>query len=134
MDTSFVKTSEVQALLDRAAGLNQARGDARLKAIVRDIVEASAEIIVRHDISEDEFWGAVNFLQKGAPEFGLLVPGSGLEHFLDLFMDAKDAEAGLNGGTPRTIDGASRTSDGASCEMRSRFSADSARERSCSMY
>ena len=63
MDTSFVKTPEVQALLDRAAGLNQQGGDARLKAIVRDIVEASAEIIVRHDISEDEFWGAVNFLQ-----------------------------------------------------------------------
>jgi catechol 1,2-dioxygenase len=105
MDTSFVKTPEVQALLDRAAGLNQPGGDARLKAIVRDIVEASAEIIVRHDISEDEFWGAVNFLQKGAPEFGLLVPGSGLEHFLDLFMDAKDAEAGLTGGTPRTIEG-----------------------------
>jgi catechol 1,2-dioxygenase len=105
MDTSFVKTPEVQALLDRAAGLNQPGGDARLKAIVRDIVEASAEIIVRHDISEDEFWGAVNFLQKGAPEFGLLVPGSGLEHFLDLFMDAKDAEAGLTGATPRTIEG-----------------------------
>jgi len=33
------------------------------------------------------------------------VPGSGLEHFLDLFMDAKDAEAGLTGGTPRTIEG-----------------------------
>jgi catechol 1,2-dioxygenase len=105
MDTSFVKTPEVQALLDKAAGLNQPGGDARLKAIVRDIVEASAEIIVRHDISEDEFWGAVNFLQKGAPEYGLLVPGSGLEHFLDLFMDAKDAETGLSGGTPRTIEG-----------------------------
>ncbi|MCK1296830.1 MULTISPECIES: dioxygenase [unclassified Bradyrhizobium] len=105
MDASFVKTPEVQALLDKAAGLNQRGGDARLKAIVRDIVEASAEIIVRHDISEDEFWGAVNFMQKGASEYGLLVPGSGLEHFLDLFMDAKDAEAGLTGGTPRTIEG-----------------------------
>ncbi|WP_024517176.1 dioxygenase [Bradyrhizobium sp. Tv2a-2] len=105
MDTSFVKTPEVQALLDKAAGLNQSGGNSRLKAIVRDIVEAGAEIIVRHDISEDEFWGAVNFLQKGAPEFGLLVPGSGLEHFLDLFMDAKDAEAGRTGGTPRTIEG-----------------------------
>jgi catechol 1,2-dioxygenase len=105
MDTSFVKTTEVQALLDKAAGLNQPSGNSRLKAIVRDIVEAGAEIIVRHDISEDEFWGAVNFLQKGAPEFGLLVPGTGLEHFLDLFMDAKDAEAGRTGGTPRTIEG-----------------------------
>ena len=105
MDSSFVKTSEVQALLDKAAGLGQPGGDPRLKAIFRDIIEASAEIIVRHDVSEDEFWGAVNFLQKGASEYGLLVPGSGLEHFLDLFMDAKDAEAGLTGGTPRTIEG-----------------------------
>ncbi|MGY8667876.1 dioxygenase [Bradyrhizobium sp. UFLA05-109] len=105
MDTSFVKTANVQALIDKAAGLNQPGGDARLKAIVRDIVEAGAEIIVRHDISEDDFWGAINFLQKGAPEFGLLVPGTGLEHFLDLFMDAKDAEAGRTGGTPRTIEG-----------------------------
>src|SRR5215469_12225189 len=105
MDTSFVKTPNVQALLDKAAGLDQSGGDSRLKAIVRDIVEAGANIIVRHDISEDEFWGAINVLQKGAPEFGLLVPGSGLEHFLDLFMDAKDAEAGLTGGTPRTIEG-----------------------------
>jgi catechol 1,2-dioxygenase len=105
MDTSFVKTANVQALLDKAAGFNQPSGDTRLKAIVRDIVEAAAEIIVRHDISEDEFWGAINFLQKGAPEFGLLVPGTGIEHFLDLFMDAKDAEAGRTGGTPRTIEG-----------------------------
>jgi catechol 1,2-dioxygenase len=105
MDTSFVKTPEVQALLDKAAGLDQQGGDPRLKAIIRDIVEATAGIIVRHDISEDEFWGAVNFLQKGAAEYGLLVPGSGLEHFLDLFMDAKDAEVGLTGGTPRTIEG-----------------------------
>jgi catechol 1,2-dioxygenase len=105
MNTSFVETPEVQSLLDKAAGLNQEGGDPRLKAIFRDIVEAGAKIIVRHDISEDEFWGAVNFLQKGAAEYGLLVPGSGLEHFLDLFMDAKDAEAGLTGGTPRTIEG-----------------------------
>src|SRR6202000_490017 len=87
------------------AGLDQPSGDPRLKAIFRDVVEAAAQIIVRHDISEDEFWGAGNFLQKGAPEFGLLVPGCGLEHFLDLFMDAKDAAAGLTGGTPRTIEG-----------------------------
>jgi catechol 1,2-dioxygenase len=100
-----VKTPEVQALLDKAAGLDQQGGDPRLKAIIRDIVEATAGIIVRYDISEDEFWGAVNFLQKGAAEYGLLVPGSGLEHFLDLFMDAKDAEVGLTGGTPRTIEG-----------------------------
>lgn len=105
MDLSFVKTPEVQKLLDRAAGVQTEGGDPRLKAILRDIIEASAEIIVKHDVSESEFWSAVGFLQNGAPELGLIVPGVGLEHFLDLYMDAKDAEAGLTGGTPRTIEG-----------------------------
>jgi catechol 1,2-dioxygenase len=59
---------------------------------------------VRHDISESEFWLAVKYLADGAGEIGLIVPGTGLEHFLDLYLDAK-AEAGLSGGTPRTIEG-----------------------------
>jgi catechol 1,2-dioxygenase len=105
MDVSFVKTAAVQKLFDGAAGLKGEGGNPRLKAILRDLVEASAEIIVKHDVSESEFWNAVGFLQNGAAEFGLLVPGIGLEHFLDLYMDAKDAEAGLTGGTPRTIEG-----------------------------
>ncbi|NMN04759.1 MULTISPECIES: dioxygenase [unclassified Novosphingobium] len=105
MDDSFVKTHEVQALFDTAAGIGSADGSPRVKAIMRDIIEAAAAVIVRHDVSESEFWQAVTFLQQGADEFGLLVAGTGLEHFLDLFMDAKDAEAGLTGGTPRTIEG-----------------------------
>jgi catechol 1,2-dioxygenase len=105
MDTSFVKTDEVQRLLDRVVGAETDQGNPRLKAILRDLVESLMTLIVRHDISEDEMWGAVTFLQGGAPEFGLLMPGVGLEHFLDLYMDAKDAEAGLTGGTPRTIEG-----------------------------
>lgn len=105
MPTDFVKSQPVQALLDRAAGLDRDGGDPRLKAVVRDLTEAVAGVIVRHDISEDEFWGGVNFLAGAGPEFGLLVPGTGLEHFIDLYLDAKDAESGLSGGTPRTIEG-----------------------------
>lgn len=105
MDTSFVKTPPIQDLLDRVAGTASDEGDPRIKAITRDLVESLMELIVKHDISENEVWGAVNFLQAGAPEFGLLMPGVGLEHFLDLYMDAKDAEAGKTGGTPRTIEG-----------------------------
>jgi hypothetical protein len=74
---------------------------------MRDLLEASMAIIVRHDISESEFWGAVNYLSESGPEMGLLAAGTGLEHFMDLFLDAKDAEAGLTGGTPRTIEGPS---------------------------
>jgi catechol 1,2-dioxygenase len=105
MNVDFVGTQPVQDLLDRASGTSVAGGDPRLKAVLRDTLEALMKVIVKHDISESEFWQAISFLQQGAGEFGLLVPGVGLEHFLDLFMDAKDAEAGRNGGTPRTIEG-----------------------------
>lgn len=105
MDVNFVKTPEIQQLLDRASGVNESGGNARLKGIMRDLTESVMEVIVKHDISENEFWTAMKFLADGAGEIGLIVPGVGLEHFLDLYMDAKDADAGLTGGTPRTIEG-----------------------------
>lgn len=103
--TDIVGSPAVQALFDRAAGLEGSGGNPRLKAIVRDLLESLAAVIERHDISEDEFWKGLQFLQEGAGEFGLIAPGLGIEHFLDLHMDAKDAEAGRSGGTPRTIEG-----------------------------
>lgn len=103
--TQIVKSQAVQSLLDRASGTTEAGGNPRLKAITRDLLEAIMVLIEKHDISESEFWGAIKFLQDGAGEFGLIAPGVGLEHFLDLHMDAKDAEAGRTGGTPRTIEG-----------------------------
>lgn len=47
----------------------------------------------------------MTYLSEASGEIGLIVPGTGLEHFLDLYMDAKDAEAGRTPGTPRTIEG-----------------------------
>lgn len=105
MEETFVDSAPIRSLLDRAAGLDSGTGDARLKGIMRDLLEATARVIVRHDVTESEFWGAVKYLQDSAGEIGLIVPGIGLEHFMDLYMDAKDAEAGLTGGTPRTIEG-----------------------------
>ena len=103
--TDIVRSAPVQSLLDRASGLGESGGNPRLKAITRDLLQAIMTIIDEHDISESEFWQAVKFLQDGAGEFGLIAPGAGLEHFLDLHMDAKDAAAGRIGGTPRTIEG-----------------------------
>ncbi|HZU63581.1 MAG TPA: dioxygenase [Novosphingobium sp.] len=105
MTEDFVTTPAIQALLDKACGIGAAGGQPRLKAILRDLLEATMRIIVRHDISENEFWAAARYLAEGAGEIGLIMPGTGLEHFLDLYNDAKDAEAGLSGGTPRTIEG-----------------------------
>src|SRR5690606_13549961 len=70
-----------------------------------DLVEAIMKTIVKYDVTEDEFWSAVKFLQDGSGEFGLIVPGIGLEHFMDLVLDERDKEAGRTGGTPRTIEG-----------------------------
>jgi catechol 1,2-dioxygenase len=103
--TDIVRSAAVQSLLDRASGLGESGGNPRIKAITRDLLQATMAIIEKHDISESEFWQAVKFLQDGADEFGLIAPGVGLEHFLDLHMDAKDAAAGRTGGTPRTIEG-----------------------------
>src|SRR5207245_8701809 len=89
--TNLVAAKEVQTLLDRASGIGEAGGNARLKAIMRDFLESTMSLIEKHDISQSEFWQAINYLQNGASEFGLIVPGVGIEHFLDLHMDAKDA-------------------------------------------
>lgn len=105
MTENFVQTPAIQTLLDRASGKDVEGGNERLKVILRDLLEAAMTIIVRHDVSESEFWQAAKYLTDGAGEMGLIVPGVGLEHFMDLYLDAKDAEAGLTGGTPRTIEG-----------------------------
>ena len=103
--TDFVKSEAVQALLDRASGVDGSGGNQRLKPIVRDLLESLMAVVEKHDISESEFWLGIDFLAKGAPEFGLIAPGVGIEHFLDLYMDEKDVRAGRSGGTPRTIEG-----------------------------
>jgi catechol 1,2-dioxygenase len=105
MQESFIDSAPVRNLLDRAAGLDNNDGDARLKGVVRDLLEAVARVVVRYEIKESEFWAAIKYLQDGAGEIGLIIPGVGLEHFMDLYMDAKDAEAGISSGTPRTIEG-----------------------------
>jgi len=105
MTEDFITTKAVQSLLDRAAGMDNDGGDARLKAISRDILEAIMTVIVRHEVTQSEFWSAVKFFQDGTEEFGLLAAGTGIEHFMDLVLDARDVEAGKTGGTPRTIEG-----------------------------
>ena len=63
------------------------------------------ETIDQFDVTDDEFWHALNFIAGGAPEFGLWAAGLGLEHFLDIRADLKDQAEGITQGTPRTIEG-----------------------------
>ncbi|MDE2005077.1 MAG: catechol 1,2-dioxygenase [Rhodospirillales bacterium] len=100
-------TKPVQSLLDKVAGTGGETGDARFKAIVRSATESLFRLIEEFDIQPDEFWAAMGYLTRlgQSGEVGLLVPGLGLETFLDLRMDQAEAASGLEGGTPRTIEG-----------------------------
>ena len=74
---------------------------------MRRILDDTAKLIEEMQVTPDEFWKAVDYLNRlgSRQEAGLLAAGLGLEHYLDLLLDAQDAEAGLTGGTPRTIEG-----------------------------
>jgi len=107
MTVKVSHTAAMQDLFKEAAGLNNDQGSPRVKQIMLRLINDAAKLIEDLEISEDEFWKTVDYLNRlgGRNEVGLLVPGLGLEHFLDVLQDAKDAEAGLTGGTPRTIEG-----------------------------
>jgi catechol 1,2-dioxygenase len=103
--SDLVDNHQVQRLLDKVSGMD--KGDARLKRIARRVVSDLFKTIEEFDIQPDEFWAAMSYLTTlgQANEVGLLVPGLGLETFLDLRTDAAEREAGIEGGTPRTIEG-----------------------------
>ena len=81
--------------------------DLRLKRIVHRVVSDLFRRIEDFDVQPDEFWSAMAYLSRlgQANEVGLLVPGLGLETFLDMRLDQAEQKAGLEGGTPRTIEG-----------------------------
>lgn len=107
MTVNISQTAEVQRFFEEASGQLNERGDPRTKALVRRILDDTAKLIEEMQVTPDEFWKAVDYLNRlgGRQEAGLLAAGLGLEHYLDLLLDAQDAEAGLTGGTPRTIEG-----------------------------
>lgn len=107
MSDSLMGTQEVKALLNKVAGFEQSGGDERLKRIVHRVVADLFRTIEEFDIQPSEFWSAMGYLTRlgQANEVGLLVPGLGLETFLDLRADQAERDAGLAGGTPRTIEG-----------------------------
>src|SRR4051812_22748386 len=107
MSDSLMETKEVKNLLMKVSALGDSSGDLRLKRIVHRVVSDLFRTIEEFDIQPDEFWTAMSYLTRVGQgnEIGLLVPGLGLETFLDLRMDQAEKKAGLDGGTPRTIEG-----------------------------
>ncbi len=107
MSNVFVQQPAIQKLLRDSAGLDVAGGDERFKAIIHRLLENICTLIDDYNVTEEEFWHAVNYLHElgGRQEAALLAAGLGLEHFLDLRQDAIDAAAHRETGTPRTIEG-----------------------------
>jgi catechol 1,2-dioxygenase len=105
--SDLLETREVQSLLTKVSGLGNDKGDPRVKRIVHRVVSDLFKTIEEFDVQPDEFWAAMSYLTElgQANEVGLLVPGLGLETFLDLRTDQAERKAGIEGGTPRTIEG-----------------------------
>ena len=111
--TDILSSSPTKDLLNKLAGLDNNTGDERLKRIVQRVVSDAFRTIEDFDVTPAEFWTAMGYLTAlgKSNEVGLLAPGLGFEHFFDLLIDKKEQEAGLKGGTPRTIEGPLYLSD-----------------------
>lgn len=107
MSVNILELEEVQLLLKKASGLDNNQGNPRIKQIMHRLLTDLFRMIDDLDISSEEFWVAVNYLNDlgNTGEAVLLAPGLGFDRLLDIILDEKEARAGLSGGTPRTIEG-----------------------------
>lgn len=107
MSVKIFNTQEVQNFLRLASGLDQPGGNPRVKQIVSRILTDLYKTIEDLNITSDEFWAGIAYINElGArSEAGLLSPGLGLDRYLDMRMDAEDAALGIANVTPRAIEG-----------------------------
>src|SRR5207253_4840271 len=82
MAAKLVQTNEVQDYLKLVSGLTNTIGKARVKQIVHRIVSDLFQAIEDLEITPEEFWTGVSYINDlgAAGEAGLLAPGLGLEH------------------------------------------------------
>lgn len=107
MSVKIFETAEVQDFLKLACGLENTDGNPRAKQIIHRIVSDLYKAIDDLNITSDEYWAAVAYLNRLGTrgEAGLLSPGLGFDRYMDMRMDAEDAASGVETGTPRTIEG-----------------------------
>ena len=97
----------IDALLNKINESATHEGNARTKQVVNRIISDLFITIDELDVTPNEFWSALNYLGEAGQsgELGLLAAGLGFEHFLDVRLDEAEKQAGITGGTPRTIEG-----------------------------
>lgn len=107
MSVDIYNSNDVQDFVRVIANLDGEGGNARAKQIVHRIVSDLFRTIEELDLTPDEIWAGINYLNKLGQdgESALLAAGLGLEHYIDMRLDEEDKQAGITGGTPRTIEG-----------------------------
>tara|TARA_R110000850_G_C9995857_1_gene467835 strand:- start:17745 stop:18674 length:930 start_codon:yes stop_codon:yes gene_type:complete len=107
MTVKVFETQEVQDLLKAAVNLEGQDGDARFKQILHRLLSDLFKAVDDLNITPDEIWAGVNYLNRLGKdgEAALLAAGLGLEKYIDIRLDAEDRQIGIDGGTPRTIEG-----------------------------
>ena len=84
-----------------------AAGNPRARALTQRIVTDLFKAIDEMDVSADEFWTAMNWLERlgKSGQIGLITAGLGFDRLLDIRLDEADEKAGRAAGTPRAIEG-----------------------------
>lgn len=107
MSVKIFDRPDIQQFLTVLSGLDQKGGHPRVKQIVHRIVSDLFRTIDDLDVTPDEYWTAIAWLNElgASGQAGLISPGLGLDHFLDERLDALDESLGIRNETPRTIEG-----------------------------
>ena len=107
MNPKLFDTAEIQDFLKEASGYNQEEGNPRAKEIVHRIHSGLFKAIEDLNITPDEYWTGIAYLNQlgQSQEAALLSPGLGIDRYLDMRMDAIDEALGVEGGTQRMIEG-----------------------------
>ncbi|MCD2172123.1 catechol 1,2-dioxygenase [Rhizobium sp. C4] len=107
MTVQIFNRPDIQEFLKTLSGFDQSGGNSRVKEITHRIVSDLFKAIDDLNITPDEYWAGIAWLNEigAAGQAGLISPGLGIDHFLDERLDAIDAELGIENPTPRTIEG-----------------------------
>ncbi len=94
-------------LLTRVNTVRVAPGNERVRQLSQRIVTDLFKTIDEFKVTPDEFWSAVQWLTRlgAAGQTGLITAGLGFDRLMDILQDEADQKAGLEGGTPRAIEG-----------------------------
>ena len=107
MSVKIFNRPDIQDFLKVLSGQDKTSGNPRVKQIVHRVVSDLFKTIDDLDVTPDEYWTAIAWINEigAAGQAGLISPGLGLDHFLDERLDAIDEALGIKNETPRTIEG-----------------------------